>query len=119
MPTVPLQVTFHNMRRMASVEREIAERVEELQTLPGRIIGCHASVEMPHKHHQNGNTVQVRVSLALAGELIVTRKSTSAATPARAVHLAFDALKRQMGKVAGKRIAARKMRRAKRVPRVR
>jgi len=110
MAGVPLQISFHNMRRMASVEREIAERVVELQALPGRIIGCHASVEVPHKHHQNGNTVEVRVSLALPGELIVTRKSTSAATPARAVHLAFDAIRRQMGKTAGKRIAKRKPR---------
>ncbi len=119
MPTVPLQVTFHNMRRLVSIEREIAGRVDELQTLPGRIIGCHASVEMPHKHHQNGNTVEVRVSLALAGELIVTRKSTSAATPAKAVQLAFDALKRQMRKVAGKKIAARKVRGARKAAGVR
>ena len=106
------------MRRMISLEREIAERVEELQTLPGRIIGCHASVELPHKHHQTGNTIEVRISLALAGELIVTRKSTSAATPALVVHQAFNALKRQMRKVAGKRIAARKVRGAKKAARV-
>jgi ribosome-associated translation inhibitor RaiA len=105
---LPLQIKFLNMRRMSSLEREIEERVEELRSLHGRLVGCHVSVEQPHKHHQNGNTVEVRISLALPGELVVTRKHSSAAAPATAVHQAFDALRRQMRKVSEKRIAARK-----------
>ena len=108
--TLPLQIKFLNMRRLASIEREIADRVEELQSLHGRLVGCHVSVEMPHRHHQNGNTVEVRIALALPGELVVTRKHSSAAVPATAVHQAFDALRRQMRKVADKRIAQRKPR---------
>ena len=95
------------MRRLASLEREIAVRVEELRALRGRLVGCHVSVELPHRHHQNGNTVEVRISLALPGELVVTRKKSSAAAPATAVHEAFDALRRQMRKKTGKRIAKR------------
>jgi ribosome-associated translation inhibitor RaiA len=110
MPAVPLQIKFLNMRRMLTIEREIAERVEDLQSLHGQVIGCHVSVETPHKSHQTGNDLEVRISLALPGELVVTRKSTSAATPSVAVHQAFDALKRQMRKVAEKKIAARKPR---------
>ena len=110
MPTVPLQIKFLNMRRMMTIERLIAERVEDLQALHGRVIGCHVSVETPHKSHQNGNALEVRISLALPGELIVTRKSTSAATPSVAVHQAVDALKRQVRKVTEKKIAARKPR---------
>jgi ribosome-associated translation inhibitor RaiA len=110
MPTVPLQIKFLNMRRMPSIEREIAARVDDVQALHGRVVGCHVSVETPHKSHQNGNSVEVRIALALPGELVVTRKSTPAATPSVAVHRAFDALKRQMRKVTDKRIAARKTR---------
>ena len=108
--TIPLQIKFLNMRRLASIEREIATRVEELRELHGRLVGCHVSVEVPHKHHQNGNTVEVRIALALPGELVVTRKQSSAAAPATAVHQAFDALRRQMRKVTDKRIAKRKPR---------
>jgi ribosome-associated translation inhibitor RaiA len=107
------------MRRLVSIEEEIAERVEELRSLPGRIIGCHVSVEVPHKSHQSGNIIEVRISLAVAGELIVTRKSSSASTPAIAVRQAFTALKRQMRKFAGKRLAARTTRATKRATRVR
>jgi ribosome-associated translation inhibitor RaiA len=111
--TIPIQIKFLNMRRLASLEREIAGRVEELQSLHGRLVGCHVSVEVPHRHHQSGNSVEVRIALALPGELVVTRKTSSEAAPATAVHQAFDALKRQMRKVTGKRIAARKRSNAK------
>jgi ribosome-associated translation inhibitor RaiA len=119
MPTIPLQIKFLNMRRVVSIEREIAARVDELGSLHGRVIGCHVSVELPHKHHQNGNAIEVRISLALPGELVVTRKSASAATPAKAVHQAFDALKRQMRKVSEKRVTARKVLTVRKVARVR
>jgi ribosome-associated translation inhibitor RaiA len=105
---LPLQIKFLNMRRLASLEKEIADRVEELRALHGRVIGCHVSVEMPHKHQQSGNTVEVRIALALPGELVVTRKQSSAAAPATAVHQAFEALRRQMRKVTDKKSAKRK-----------
>ncbi len=112
MAIVPLQVKFLHVRRMASLERDISERLRDLRNLHGRIIGCHVSVEVPHKHHLNGNAIEVRISLALPGELVVTRKSSPAAQPSIAVHQAFDALKRQVRKLKTKRIAARKPRAA-------
>lgn len=108
MATVPLQIKFLHMRRMASIERDITARVQDLQALHGRIIGCHVSVEVPHHSHQTGNAIEVRISLALPGGLVVTRKGASAAQPTTAVHQAFNALKRQLHKHSEKRVAARK-----------
>lgn len=107
MATVPLQIKFLHMRRMASLERDITERVDDLQSLHGRIIGCHVSVEVPHHSHQTGNGVEVRISLALPGGLAVTRKGSSEATPSAAVKQAFDALKRQLRKDHEKRVPKR------------
>ena len=107
MASVPLQIKFLHMRRMASLERDITERVDDLQALHGRIIGCHVSVEVPHHSHQTGNGVEVRISLALPGGLAVTRKGSSEATPSAAIKQAFDALKRQLRKDAEKRVAKR------------
>ncbi len=107
MASVPLQIKFLHMRRMASLERDITERVDDLQALHGRIIGCHVSVEVPHHSHQTGNGVEVRISLALPGGLAVTRKGSSEATPSVAVKQAFDALKKQLRKDSEKRVAKR------------
>jgi hypothetical protein len=63
MAIVPLQIKFLHMRRMASLERDITERVQDLQSVHGRIIGCHVSVEVPHHSHQTGNNVEVRISV--------------------------------------------------------
>lgn len=108
MAIVPLQIKFLHMRRMASLERDIAERVQDLQSLHGRIIGCHVSVEVPHHSHQTGNGVEVRIALARPGGLVVTRKGASASQPAIAIKQAFDALKRQLRKDTEKRVATRK-----------
>lgn len=108
MATVPLQIKFLHMRRMASLERDIAERVQDLQSLHGRIIGCHVSVEVPHHSRHTGNGIEVRIALALPGGLVVTRKGSSAAQPSTAVRQAFTALKRQIRKETEKRVATRK-----------
>ncbi len=108
MAIVPLQVKFLHMRRMASLERDITERVQDLQSLHGRIIGCHVSVEVPHHSHQTGNNVEVRISVAFPGGLVVTRKGSSASQPTTAIRQAFEALKRQLRKETEKRVAKRK-----------
>ncbi len=110
MALIPLQIKFLNMQRAASITQDIAARVDELGSLHGRIVRCHVSVEIPHKHHHSGNAIEVRISLALAGELVVTRKSSPTATPAKPVQQAFDALMRQMRKVSGNKLAAHKRR---------
>jgi len=108
MAIVPLQIKFLHMRRMTSLERDITERVQDLQSLHGRIIGCHVSVEVPHHSHQTGNNVEVRISVAFPGGLVVTRKGSSASQPTTAIRQAFEALRRQLRKDTEKRVATRK-----------
>ena len=108
MASVQLQIKFLHMRRMASIEQDITDRVQDLQSLHGRIIGCHVSVEVPHHSQQTGNGVEVRISLALPGGLVVTRKGSSASQPTTAIRQAFEALKRQLRKDTEKRVAKRK-----------
>ena len=110
MATVPLQIKFFHVRRMASLEHDIAERVQDLQSLHGRILGCHVSVEVPHHSHQTGNAIEIRIALALPGDLVVTRKASSASQPSVAIQQAFTALKRQLRKGTEKRVATRKKR---------
>jgi ribosome-associated translation inhibitor RaiA len=108
MANVPLQIKFLHMRRMASIEKEIIARAEDLSTLHGRITGCHVSVEVPDHSKHSGNTLEVRISLALAGRLVVIRKTGIASQPSVVVHQAFETLKRQLKKTVEKKITKRK-----------
>ncbi len=92
---------------MASIAREIEARAQDLRALHGRIVGCYVSVEVPDHHKQTGRTLEIRISLALPGQLVVIRKVGAASQPAVVVHQAFEALRRQLKKTVDKKITKR------------
>lgn len=67
MTRIPTQVTFRGMRPSAAVESEIFERVAWLEQYYSRAIGCHVTVEVPHRHRHNGRHVSVRVEVTVPG----------------------------------------------------
>jgi ribosome-associated translation inhibitor RaiA len=72
--TLPLQVTFRNMKHSAEVEDWIREEVEKLETFYNRIIGCRVAIEVPHRHHKKGKPLHVRIDLTLPGNEIVVKR---------------------------------------------
>lgn len=72
----PLQISFHNLPHSRVIERAIQEAVERLEDTHGRITNCRVIVDQPHRHHQEGNPLQVRIDLKVPGaELVVKRES--------------------------------------------
>jgi hypothetical protein len=75
--TIPLHITFRNMKHSAEVEDWIREAAEKLSTFSNRIVGCHVAVEVPHRHHKKGKPLQIRIDLTLPGrEIVIKRGST-------------------------------------------
>jgi len=72
--TLPLQVTFRNMKHSTEVEEWIREEAEKLETFYHRIIGCRVAVEVPHRHHKKGKPLHVRIDLTLPGKEIVVKR---------------------------------------------
>ncbi len=72
--TLPLQVTFRNMKHSDEVEDWIREEVEKLETFYHRIIGCRVAIEVPHRHHKKGKPLHVRIDLTLPGKEIVVKR---------------------------------------------
>ncbi len=72
--TLPLQVTFRNMKHSGEVEDWIREEVEKLETFYHRIIGCRVAIEVPHRHHKKGKPLHVRIDLTLPGKEIVVKR---------------------------------------------
>ena len=73
--TLPLQITFRNMKHSAEIEKWVRTEAEKLETFYHRIIGCRVAIEVPHRHHRKGKALHVRIDLTLPGkEIVITRE---------------------------------------------
>lgn len=71
----PVEIAFHNLQSSPSIEAEIRERVDRLDTLYDRLIACRVSVEALHRQHQTGNLFEVHVVMSVPGrDLAVSRE---------------------------------------------
>ena len=72
--TLPLQVTFRNMKHSAEVEDWIRAEAGKLETFYRRIIGCRVAIEVPHRRHKKGKPLHIRIDLTLPGKEIVIKR---------------------------------------------
>jgi ribosome-associated translation inhibitor RaiA len=116
--TLPLQVTFRNMKHSAEVEEWVRAEAEKLETFYHRIIGCRVAIEVPHRHHKKGKPLHIRIDLTLPGkEIVITRepvathrsptnRDASASNPAHARlrHVDLELIIHDAFKSAGRRV---------------
>jgi hypothetical protein len=72
--TLPLQISFRNMKHSAEVEDWVRAEAEKLETFYHRIIGCRVAIEVPHRHHKKGKPLHIRIDLILPGKEIVIKR---------------------------------------------
>ena len=99
MRTLPLQVTFRNMRPSKAVEAKIQEKFEKLTQFCDRIMNAKVVVDLPHHKQTQGKQFEVTIDLTLPdGHVIANRHAND---PSHedvyvAVRDAFDVAKRQL-----------------------
>ncbi len=64
----PLKITFKDMAPSPTIEARIHEKAADLERFYDRIVGCHVTVEAPHRHHRKGKLYNVRVDVSLPGK---------------------------------------------------
>lgn len=74
---LPPQVTFRNMDPPENVEACIRSQVAKLETYYDRIMSCRVIVEVPHRHHHDGNLYHIRIDLTVPGGEVVVKKEAS------------------------------------------
>ena len=90
-----VQITFKDIPHSEAIEANIREKMAKLETFYSHIIGAHVTVEMPHRHKQQGKLHNVRLELKVPGsEIVVNRDSHEDLYVA--LRDAFDAAKRQL-----------------------
>lgn len=91
----PLQITFRDVPHSDALEAHIREKAAKLESFFSPIMGCHVTVELPHKHKHQGRNFVVHVDLRVPGaELVVNHHRNEDAYVA--LRDAFDAAKRQL-----------------------
>jgi ribosomal subunit interface protein len=97
---IPLHVDFQNLDPSEFIEKRIRERADRLERYFQRIIGCHVTIEAPHRHHHKGNVYRVRIVVHVPGEEIVVSRfpgDIQAHTDVCvAIRDSFDAAERQL-----------------------
>ena len=79
------QVTFRDFASTDALDAYIRSKAEKLGHFHPRMTACRVSLESPHRHHQHGNHVRVRLDLTVPGaELVVDHDAGEAAKDAYA-----------------------------------
>jgi ribosome-associated translation inhibitor RaiA len=110
----PLQIAFKGMKSSPAFESLIRGRVAHLERLCPRITGCRVVVEVPHRASQSAKVpIAVSVEVDLPGSRPVIGRDEegrheSKQDNAAALNKAFDAVERQLDKIAGIRNEAGK-----------
>ena len=97
---VDLQITYRDFPPPLLAEKRIRHRVEKLERLFPRIIGCHVVAEESHQSHHKGVLYSVRINVtAPGGDIVASRDHHDKHSHEDfyvAMRDAFDALERQL-----------------------
>jgi cold shock CspA family protein len=89
------------------IEAKVRFEVEKLEEFAGPLISCRVVIDVPHRHHQEGNLYQVRIDLRVPGEEIPVSRWSPEHSQDRdaqvAVREAFDEARRQLEDYARRR----------------
>jgi ribosomal subunit interface protein len=95
-----VEITFRNMNASPALEDNVRDKVQKLEQVCDRMIGCRVVVEAAHRHQHKGHLYHVRIDVSVPGqELVVSRDPSEKQAHADvyvAVRDAFDAARRQL-----------------------
>lgn len=93
-------ISFENVEHDPVAEAHIRERIDRLEQIFDRIVGCRVVVDVPHKSQETGNIFEVLVHIDVPGNDIFAgrelERDESHANPQIAIGASFDAAERQL-----------------------
>lgn len=97
---LPLQIAFHNTSPSPTIEAKVRDLTASLLACYDRIVSCRVVVDVPHRHHKEGNLYQVRVDIHVPGGELVVKRDQSDHFEFRDIdvmlHDAFEDARRQL-----------------------
>jgi ribosome-associated translation inhibitor RaiA len=74
----PIQVAFHGLDHSTALEQKVRSAVDGLTKFTEHIQKCRVAIEMPHRHHQHGNSYTVTIQVGVPGKTIVVSEESKA-----------------------------------------
>jgi cold shock CspA family protein/ribosome-associated translation inhibitor RaiA len=74
---LPVDITFHNLGFTEWMDAEIRKRAAKLEVYCPDIVSCRVLVEIPHRHHQQGNRLRLSIVMTVPGEEIAVSQTPS------------------------------------------
>lgn len=94
---LPLQVTFRHVEHSPVLELKIRELAARLERFSSQIIGCHVTVQAPHRRHHQGNLYDVSIEISVPErQIAIHREQPSHEDPYVALRDAFRAARRRL-----------------------
>jgi ribosome-associated translation inhibitor RaiA len=103
---LPLEIDYRNVQSSVPIETLIRSRAAKLSRCCPRLIGCHVTVETPHRHHLHGNAYLVSIRLAVPGSALAVNGGSAEGGDQdlyATIRDAFDVAERQLEDWNGKR----------------
>jgi ribosomal subunit interface protein len=97
---IRLEISFKDLEPSPAIEARIREKAARLERFHERIVGCHVTVEAPHRRHRHGKLYRIRIDLSLPGKDVFVDRAGPQDHAHEDVYVAirdaFDAAVRQL-----------------------
>jgi ribosomal subunit interface protein len=95
-----LQIIWQHLSPSDTIETKIRKHIVKLEKFADRLSDCRVVIEVPHRHHHQGNIHHVQINLTIpGGELVVNRQPPAQQTHEDlhvAIRDAFESAERQL-----------------------
>ena len=68
---IPLKINFRHMEPSDALEAKIREKAQKLEQFSEHIMSCRVTIDLDHKHHQQGKLFSVKLDITVPGKEIV------------------------------------------------
>jgi ribosome-associated translation inhibitor RaiA len=96
----PLQIRFHGASVSEAVEGDVRRWVTDLEKVFPRLVSCHVTIELPHRHREQGRVWRVQVDVGIPGGHVIAGRTAGGDPSHQDVHVAvrdaFRAARRQL-----------------------
>jgi ribosomal subunit interface protein len=94
------QIIWRNLTPSEESETKIRKHIAKLEKFAERLSDCRVVIEVPHRHHHQGNIYHVQIDLTVPGSELVVNRQPPAQREHEDLHIAirdaFESAERQL-----------------------